>query len=81
MLRMAASHQNKKMKGRGLNMRMAMTEQELMKVKILMQTTELNGKKVVAKVQLQAIPGNVKSATSGPRWQAIFANQINVSHN
>ena len=81
MLRMAASHQNKEMKGRDLNMRMAMTEQELMKVKIVMQTTELNGKKVVARVQLQAIPGSVRSATSGPKLQVIFANQRNVSQN
>ena len=79
MLRMAASHQNKKMKDRRLNMRMAMIEQEMMELKIVMQ--ELNGKKVVATVQLQAIPGSVRSATSGPKLQVIFANQRNVSHN
>ena len=65
-------------------MRMPMIEQEIMKLKIVMQTKEFNGKKVMVwvtrEVHLEAIGGSVRSATSGARLQVIFANQRIVSY-
>ena len=57
----------------------------VMKLKIVMQTKEFNGKRVVVwvtrEVRLEAKLGSVRSATSVARLQVIFANQRNVSYN
>ena len=90
MVRMATGHQDKKSKSVNCHnwyncyMRMPMTEQEMAMAKMVMQTKEQNGKKVMvwatSEVQLKAILGSVRSATSIARLQVIFANQRNVSH-